>query len=87
VVAFTDEIAERGGGLAGAEEVVRARLDSDTAERVFDEWDPDRLREVFQQLYLGSALYEELEGGEAELDTRATSTTNPCWSLQRRSSG
>ena len=68
VAAFTDEIAERGGGLDGARDVVRAHLDPDAAERVFDEWDPSRLREVFQQLYLGSSLYERLEGGAAELD-------------------
>jgi HAD superfamily hydrolase (TIGR01548 family) len=32
-------------------------------------WDPDRLQDVFQQLYLGPDLYRELEGGEPDLDT------------------
>jgi HAD superfamily hydrolase (TIGR01548 family) len=69
VGAFTDAVAERGGGLEGAKDVVRAHLDQDAAERVFDEWDPERLRDVFQQLYLGGSLYERLEGGTADLDT------------------
>ncbi|WP_232700402.1 TIGR01548 family HAD-type hydrolase [Halobacterium wangiae] len=68
VAAFTDEVAKRGGGLDGAKDVVRSSLDPDAAERVFEAWDPKRLRDVFQQLYLGSSLYERLEGGEAELD-------------------
>ncbi|NIB98408.1 TIGR01548 family HAD-type hydrolase [Halobacterium sp. R2-5] len=67
VAAFTDEIAERGGGLAGAEETVEAGLDPEAVERVRAEWDPDRLREVFQQLYLGAERYEELEGEEPDL--------------------
>ncbi len=71
VAAFTDEIAERGGGLAGAEETVEASLDPEAVERVRAEWDPDRLREVFQQLYLGAELYEELEGREPDLADEA----------------
>jgi len=67
VGAFTDRIAAHGGGLAGAEEVVESSLDPEAVERVREAWDPDRLREVFQQLYLGSDLYEELEGDEADL--------------------
>lgn len=62
VETFTDRIAERGGGLAAAEAVVEAALAPDAAERVAGRWDRDRLREVFQWLYLGSELYRELEG-------------------------
>jgi HAD superfamily hydrolase (TIGR01548 family) len=68
MAAFTDAIAERGGGLASAEAVVESSLDSASAQRVREAWDPERLREVFQQLYLGSDRYEELEGREADLD-------------------
>jgi len=67
VDAFTGRIAERGGGLDAAEAVVEAAL-GDDAEAVFDEWDPERLRDVFQQLYLGSDLYRDLEGGEPDLE-------------------
>ena len=66
--AFTDAIAERGGGLDAAKAVVRDLLDESAAERVLDAWDPDRLRVVFQTLYLGSERYRELEGGEPAFD-------------------
>ncbi|WP_251341590.1 TIGR01548 family HAD-type hydrolase [Haloplanus halophilus] len=66
--AFTDAVAARGGGLAAAEAVVRdADVDHDA---VFDRWDPDRLRETFQALYLGADLYRDLEGGEPPFETR-----------------
>jgi len=68
VDAFTDVVAASGGGLAGAEAVVADLLGPAARERARAEWDPDRLRDVFQQLYLGADLYRELEGGEpAEL--------------------
>ena len=66
--AFTDAIAERGGGIDAATAVVGELLDESAAERVLDAWDPDRLREVFQTLYLGSERYPELEGGEPAFD-------------------
>jgi HAD superfamily phosphatase len=65
---FTDRIAATGGGLSGAETVVLDRLDPAERERVMSEWKPDRLRDVFQQLYLGRDLYRELEGGEPDDD-------------------
>jgi HAD superfamily hydrolase (TIGR01548 family) len=68
VAAFTDAIEARGGGLAGAEQVVESSLDPEAVQRVRDEWEPERLRDVFQQFYLGSDLYEELEGGTPEMD-------------------
>ncbi|MDH5020511.1 TIGR01548 family HAD-type hydrolase [Halobacterium rubrum] len=68
VAAFTDAIAEHGGGLAGAEAVVDASLDPEAVQRVREDWQPERLRDVFQQLYLGTEYYERFEGGEPELD-------------------
>lgn len=68
VTGFTDAICERGGGLDAAEAVVNSALDSAAAERVRDEWDPERLRSVFQQFYLGAELFEELEGAPANLN-------------------
>ncbi len=62
--AFTDAIAATGGGLGGAEAVVRNALAPDECEWAFAAWDRERLREVFQQLYLGSDLYADLEDGE-----------------------
>jgi len=70
VAEFTDAIAERGGGLDAAEATVRDALDADARALVEQRWDPERLRDVFQQLYLGSELYRELEAGEPDSETR-----------------
>ncbi|AAG20647.1 TIGR01548 family HAD-type hydrolase [Halobacterium salinarum] len=67
VGAFTDAIAEHGGGLAGAEAVVDASLGPAAVERVRDAWEPERLRDVFQQLYLGTEYYRRFEGGDPDL--------------------
>ncbi|EMA36325.1 TIGR01548 family HAD-type hydrolase [Halobiforma nitratireducens] len=61
---FTDDIAAAGGGLEAAETVVRESIGARATQRVTDRWDRDRLRDVFQQLYLGPELYRGLEGGE-----------------------
>jgi HAD superfamily hydrolase (TIGR01548 family) len=63
---FTEVIAASGGGLAGAEAVVADLLEPAERDRVRETWDTDRLRDVFQQLYLGADLYRELEGGEPD---------------------
>jgi HAD superfamily hydrolase (TIGR01548 family) len=68
VETFTDRIAATGGGLSGAETVVLDRLGPAERERVMSAWDPERLRDVFQQLYLGPDLYRELEGGDPDAD-------------------
>ncbi|USZ69308.1 TIGR01548 family HAD-type hydrolase [Halorussus salilacus] len=65
---FTDRIAESGGGLDAAEAVVDDALAGAARERVRAEWNPNRLREVFQQLYLGADLYADLEGEPADID-------------------
>ncbi|WEL24715.1 TIGR01548 family HAD-type hydrolase [Haloferax volcanii] len=62
LAAFTGEIEARGGGLDAAEATVEALLSEPSV--VFDEWDPEALRETFQALYLGSDLYRDLEGGD-----------------------
>jgi HAD superfamily phosphatase len=70
VTTFTDAVADAdgGGGLDAAETVVRdAAVDDDA---VFDRWDPEHLREVFQALYLGADLYRDLEGGDPPFETR-----------------
>jgi len=66
---YTDAIAERGGGVDAAEAVVTEALGANAAERVRERWKPERLRDVFQQLYLGAELYRAIEGGEPELET------------------
>ncbi|MDL5361782.1 TIGR01548 family HAD-type hydrolase [Halalkalicoccus sp. NIPERK01] len=62
VEGFTGRIADRGGGLAAAEAVVEAALSAEAARRVRERWNRERLREVFQWLYLGRDLYRDLEG-------------------------
>ncbi|MDR5656618.1 TIGR01548 family HAD-type hydrolase [Halodesulfurarchaeum sp. HSR-GB] len=71
VTQFTEHVAEQGGGLDGAKAVVRDALGGE-ATAVFGAWDPDRLRDVFQQLYLGPSGYRDLEGGEPDLYTGST---------------
>jgi HAD superfamily hydrolase (TIGR01548 family) len=66
--AFTDRVAATGGGLAAAETVVLDALDPAERERVMSEWDRERLRDVFQQLYLGDDLYRDLEGGDPDIE-------------------
>ena len=66
---YTGLIAASGGGPTAAETAIADELDPAAREQILSEWDRDRLRDVFQQLYLGSELYRELEGGEPDLDT------------------
>ncbi|SEW17062.1 TIGR01548 family HAD-type hydrolase [Natrinema salifodinae] len=68
IAAFTDEIAAAGGGLEAAETVVRQAIGAQATQRVRERWDRERLRDVFQQLYLGDELYRGLEGGEPDVD-------------------
>jgi HAD superfamily phosphatase len=70
VSTFTEAVAASGGGLEATEALVADLLAPAGRERVYAEWDPDHLREVFQQLYLGDDRYRDLEGGEPPLDTR-----------------
>ena len=67
VESFTDRIAEAGGGIEGARAVVREEFDDASAD-VETGWDPERVREVFQALYLGADRYRDLEGGEPPFD-------------------
>ncbi len=69
LVAYTDAIAERGGGLRAARGVVADALPTSAVTAIETRWDPDRHRSVFQQLYLGADLYRELEGAEPDADT------------------
>jgi len=67
---FTDAVAGVGGGLSAARTVVSEELTPAARERVFQDWDRERLREVFQQLYLGEERYQELEGAQPDLEAR-----------------
>jgi HAD superfamily phosphatase len=66
---FTTDIAAMGGGLAAARSIISEELTPADRERVFATWDRDQLRDIFQQLYLGSSLYRDLEGGEPTMET------------------
>jgi HAD superfamily hydrolase (TIGR01548 family) len=65
---FTDTIRGIGGGLDAARTVVSEECTPADRERVFSTWDTDRLRDVFQTLYLGSDLYRDIEGGDPAFD-------------------
>ena len=66
---YTGMIAASGGGIEAARTALADELDPATRERTLDEWDPGRLREGFQQLYLGAERYRRLEGAEPDLET------------------
>jgi len=60
--AFAGAIADRGGGLPAARDVIAAECADPGA--IEAEWAPDQIRRIFQSLYLGGDLYRELEGAE-----------------------
>ena len=64
VEGFAAAIAAHGGGLDGARAAIAEGLGADAAADVEADWDPGRVRAVFQTLYLGSERYRDLEGGE-----------------------
>jgi HAD superfamily phosphatase len=66
---FTNAIEATGGGLTGAQAVIQEELTPAESERVLAAWDAERLRAVFQQLYLGAELYRDLEGAEPDIET------------------
>lgn len=65
---YTDAIAGMGGGLESARTVINEELTPAARERILAAWDSDELRSVFQQLYLGSDRYLELEGNEPTIE-------------------
>ncbi|MES3516285.1 MAG: TIGR01548 family HAD-type hydrolase [Natronomonas sp.] len=73
---YTGLIAASGGGLGAAETALANELSPGERERILDDWDTERLREVFQQLYLGDELYRELEDDEPDPDIAAAGYIN-----------
>ena len=69
IAAYTGAIAGRGGGLDVAEDVITDALGANATERVRERWDQERLRDVFQQLYLGTDLYRAIEGGDPDIES------------------
>ena len=74
---YTGLIAASGGGLESARTAIADELDPAGRERILDEWDSERLREVFQQLYLGSERYRRLEGAEPDLEAEGFIENEP----------
>jgi HAD superfamily phosphatase len=64
---FTEQIAATGGGCDAAENVLADALAPDERERALAAWDRECLRDVFQQLYLGTDLYRDLEAGDPDI--------------------
>jgi HAD superfamily hydrolase (TIGR01548 family) len=70
---FGARVAEAGGGLSA----VRSVLTDAVGPGVEDGWDPDRLRAVFQSLYLGSDRYRAFEGGDPPVDAPGYAADEP----------
>mgnify|MGYP002760982589 CR=1 FL=1 len=66
---FAAATGERGGGLEGAAVALIDAVGGADAEMITARVDPERLREVFQAVYLGDVLYAELEGAAAPFET------------------
>ncbi len=67
---YTETIRTHGGGREGAMATLQAALTDSAWEMVNTRWTPDRLRDVFQQLYLGADRYREVEGGTPDAQQR-----------------
>ena len=65
---YTGLIAASGGGLEAAQNAVADELEPAAREQILADWDRERLREVFQQLYLGVDRYRALEGADPDLE-------------------
>ncbi len=70
---FAASVAEAGGGLSGARAVLADAVDTG----VEDDWHPDRLRAVFQALYLGSDRYRAFEGGDPPVEAPGYADAEP----------
>ena len=70
---YAARIAARGGGLAAARAVLDAALD----DPVEGGWDPDRIRSVFQSLYLGADRFRAMEGREPPFEVPGYSRDEP----------
>ena len=77
VEAWAEKIEAKGGGLRGAKIVIDNSLDTVELGRVYEDWNPERMKEVFQQLYLGNQLYEKIENKSAKLDTSGFILSEP----------
>jgi HAD superfamily phosphatase len=69
LASFTDAVEATGGGLEGTQTVIANAVDPAPRERIHDEWNRDRLTDVFQQLYLGDELYQSFHDDDPDLDT------------------
>jgi len=71
VADHTAAVADEGGGRDGSRTVLSAALAGDEHDRVEAGVDPERLRRVFQRLYLGRDRYRESEGDPAAVEAAA----------------
>lgn len=71
VADHTAAVADEGGGLDGSRAVLGAALSGGEYDRVERAVDPDRLRRVFQRLYLGRERYRELEADPGPVEAAA----------------
>jgi HAD superfamily hydrolase (TIGR01548 family) len=65
---FAEGVEAHGGGMEAAAVALIDAVGGTQAEAVTARVAPDRLRAVFQALYLGDRLYAELEGAPAPFD-------------------
>ncbi len=71
VAEHTQAVADAGGGLDGSRAVLESALSGAAHGRVAEAVDPERLRRVFQRLYLGRDRYREMEGDPEPVEAEA----------------
>lgn len=74
---WVEMLKAEGGGLGGAKTVVDDALGTVELGRIYQQWNPDQMRNLFQQLYLGKQLFEKIENKPAELNTKGLILSEP----------
>jgi len=62
-----EALEDEANGLDGVLSILEEVTSEGEYEKILEKWNRERLREVFQELYLGSKRYEKIEGGTPSL--------------------
>ncbi|MFB6356416.1 MAG: TIGR01548 family HAD-type hydrolase [bacterium] len=69
VLSYSDvirHVTEKRQGLEGFQECLEQSIDVSVLEPALNDWEPDKIRDRFQERYLGEELFVELEGTQPQ---------------------